>query len=50
MFQKMEIIDVDNFEIYNPAKSQYRIRCIIGYRKKDKSDKISNFENMHCSS
>jgi hypothetical protein len=35
-FQKIEIkiLVVDNFEIYNPAKSQLKIRCILGYRKK----------------
>jgi hypothetical protein len=45
---KTKILDVDNFEIYNPAKSQLKFWCILGYRKK--SEKILNFENVHCSS
>jgi hypothetical protein len=27
---KMKILDVDNFEIYNSAKSRFKIRCILG--------------------
>jgi hypothetical protein len=26
---KTKIVDVDNFEIYNSAKSQFKIRCIF---------------------
>jgi hypothetical protein len=34
-FRKFEIqiLDVDSFEIYNPAKSQLKIPCILGYEK-----------------
>jgi hypothetical protein len=27
---EMKILDVDNFEIYNSAKSRFKIRCILG--------------------
>jgi hypothetical protein len=43
-----EILDVDNLEIYKTARSQFEILCILAYRKKDKSDKISSLENMYC--
>jgi hypothetical protein len=43
---KWKILDVDNIEIYKPVKSQFQILCILAYRKKDKSDEISSFENM----
>jgi hypothetical protein len=35
-FQKIETIflDVHNVEIYEPAKFQFKILCILGYRKK----------------
>jgi hypothetical protein len=48
-FKKIEtkILNVDNFEIYNPENFQFKIWCILGYRKKEKSNKISNFENVH---
>jgi hypothetical protein len=45
-FQKIETIflDVHNVEIYEPAKFQFKIWCILGYRKKkDKTDKILSF-------
>jgi hypothetical protein len=31
-FKKIEtkILEVDNFEIYNPVKSQFKIRSILG--------------------
>jgi hypothetical protein len=31
---EIKILVVDNSKIYNPAKSQLKIRCILGYRKK----------------
>jgi hypothetical protein len=36
MYQKIEtkILDVENVEIYKPAKSKFKIGCILGYRKK----------------
>jgi hypothetical protein len=35
-FKKIEtkILDLDNVQIYKPAKSQFKIWCILGYRKK----------------
>jgi hypothetical protein len=35
-FKKIEtkILDVDNFGIYNPAKSHFKIWCILGYEKR----------------
>ena len=46
-FQKSENknLGADNLVIYNPAKSHSKIRCIMGYTKKDKSGKISIFAN-----
>jgi hypothetical protein len=42
---KTKILDVvDNFEIYNPAKSQLKIRCILGYRKKTNLKKIQTLK------
>jgi hypothetical protein len=51
LFQKieMQILNVDNVEIYKSTKYQFKIWCILGYQK-DKYNKISSFENMYCSS
>jgi hypothetical protein len=31
---QIKILDVNNFEIYNPANFQLKILCILGYRKR----------------
>jgi hypothetical protein len=37
----MKIPDVDNVEIYKPIKSQFKNRCILGYKKKTN---LTNFQ------
>jgi hypothetical protein len=48
-FQKIKtkILYVDNVEIHKPAKSQFKILCILGYKKKTKLTFF--FEIVYCS-
>ena len=42
-------LDVDNFELYQRAKSQLKFYFIVRNTKNDKSDIFSSSENMYCS-